>query len=86
MIAQAIVSIWRFLRSLLHLLRVLWAAHPCGAAQPAAVVNRSRVCSINSEAGLGIGSNGLGRSDVHGSTPRCSVLAMLLRGAREMQH
>src|SRR5215469_15065317 len=30
--------IWRFLRSLLHVLGVLWTAHPCGAARPAAVV------------------------------------------------
>src|SRR5262249_39021770 len=30
--------VWRFLRSLLHVLAVLWTAHPCGAARPAAVV------------------------------------------------
>jgi len=34
MIAQAIVNIWRFLLSLLHLLGVLWVAHSCGAAWP----------------------------------------------------
>jgi hypothetical protein len=78
MIAQAIVSICRFLRSLLHVFGVLWSAHPCAAARPVTVVNRSHVCAIDSESGLEIGLNDLARSGAHNDHPRrglCDPLA-----------
>jgi len=76
MIAQAIGSIWRFLRSLLHVLGVFFAGRPCVAGPTAAVVNRPHVCALGSEADPGTGLNGLARSRAHGDTSAPTMLSV----------
>jgi len=97
MIAQAMVSICAFMIAP-PFLRVFFGARPHVVGRPAALVNRQHVCALDSDAGPGIGSNGLARSDAHGGNT--SAQTMLSAGdvapngardatlilLREMQH
>ena len=62
-------------------------ADPVRRGSDRAVVNRPYVCTLESEAGPGIGLNGLAHSDAHTDTSAQTMLRaeMLLRRAREMQ-
>ena len=86
MIAPAMVSICAFVIGP-PFLRVFFGTRQCVVGRPAALVNRQHVCAINSEAGPGIGLNGLAHSDAHTDTSAQTMLRaeMLLRRAREMQ-
>jgi len=96
MIAPAMVSICAFVIGP-PFLRVFFGARPCVVDRPAALVNRQHVCAINSEAGPGIGLNGLAHSDAHTDTSAQTMLGagdVAPKGARkatlmllrEMQH
>ena len=85
MIAQAMVSICAFVIGP-PFLRVFFGARPCVVGRPAALVNRQHVCAINSEAGPGIGLNGLARSDAHTDTSAQTMLSagdVAPKGARD---
>jgi hypothetical protein len=68
MIAQAIVSIRRFLRSLLHALGVGDSAVRCGPTGQRSCVDRTSAQST-AKLVLRIRLNGLARSDAHNDTP-----------------